>query len=105
MSFMVLLCYFCDKHGPTVLLTTYRDQLVMFSNQINELSNLPEIKVTLTSTREVCDLCRSLSEDAPFITSSPVDELLESPPLSKLNFLSSRVPPGELSDIMFIIIS
>lgn len=99
MSFVAILCHFCEEDGPTVLLTTYTDSsiegLVNTERSISEnLKNLPYVDLTLSSCKLSCRECRSLSHAAPFIVTSTHDrqEFLEKNP--RIHFVSSRLPPG-----------
>ena len=98
MNYTALLCHFCEKEGPTVLLTTYIDSNLRQENSdektvLENLNSLPEVEVALAAVKSSCEYCNSLTEQAPFIVSWPTEATV-SDQTSNLTFLSSRLPPG-----------
>jgi hypothetical protein len=120
MSFTAVLCHFCEKEGPTVLLTTSVDTTLRRPGDADEsallenLNSLPEVQVSLSSIKSSCEFCHSLSEQVPFIVSWPADaaardETARLPTtvnekVDHLTFVSSRLPPGACVIKLFFIV-
>ena len=102
MSYRAVLCHFCEKEGPTVLLTTSVDTKLRRNGEADEnlvlqnLNCLPEIGVTMSSVKSgtACEFCHSVTEQLPFIVSWPTDTSVSSE-TAQMTFLSSRLPPGD----------
>jgi hypothetical protein len=98
MNYTALLCHFCEREGPTVLLTTYIDSSIRPEKSdektvLENLNRLSEVEVAMASVKSSCEYCHSLTEQAPFIVSWPAEATVAGQ-TSNLTFLSSRLPPG-----------
>ena len=107
MSFVAVLCHFCENDGPTVLVSTFIDASLRLDDDerllLQNLNNLPELDVSLSSIKSSCEFCCSLSEQAPFVVSWPPgaanrDVTAANDSTAKLTFVSSRLPPGPLKE-------
>ena len=105
MSYTAVLCHFCERDGPAVLLTTHHEPNIRSPDETDEklvlqnLNSLPDLEVVLTAVRSTCEYCHSLTPQAPFIVSWPSYEPGQGDSVvheeaAKLTFLSSRLPPG-----------
>ena len=103
MSYTAMLCHFCERDGPTVLLTTHSNPDLKTNNSektaIENLNSLPDVEVALAAVTAACEYCHSLNSQTPFIVSWPSCDPDEDPAtraaLEKLTFVSSRLPPGK----------
>ena len=106
MSYTAMLCHFCEKDGPTVLLTTHTNYSIKTNpgnnkkTAVENLSSLPDVEVALTAVAAACEYCHSLRSQAPFIVSwpnpDPEEDSVTRAALEKLTFVSSRLPPGKI---------
>jgi hypothetical protein len=109
MSYTAVLCHFCEKDGPAVLLTTHHEPNIRSPDETDEklvlqnLNSLPDVEVVLTAVKSSCEYCHSLTPQAPFIVSwpshEPDDGSVVHEEAAKLTFLSSRLPPGKTNFI------